>query len=155
LNTGERDETADEFLVSTGADIRHGEPRAYYARKADFINLPAFEAFRAPAAYYATAFHELTHWAGAESRLNRTKGRKFGDQEYSFEELVAELGSAFLCAEFGFDNGGADAAYIDHWISFLTNHETALISAASQASKAADYMRGLALAESPEFSEAA
>ena len=155
LNTGERDETADEFLASTGADIRHGEPSAYYARQADFINLPVFEAFSSPNAYYGTAFHELTHWAGAQHRLNRVKGRKFGDQEYSFEELVAELGSAFLCAEFGFDNGGADAAYIDHWISFLSSHESALVSAASHASKAVDYMRGLAIAESPEFSEAA
>jgi antirestriction protein ArdC len=146
-NMGERDATADEFLAATGADIRHGEPQAYFHRKSDYINLPAFEAFTAPAAYYATAFHELTHWAGAEHRLNRTKGKKFGDAEYTFEELVAELGSAFLCAEFNFDNAGADAAYIDHWIEFLTDHESALVAAASHASKAHNYLRDLAIAE--------
>lgn len=156
INPGERDAIADAFMTSTGADIRHGESSAYYASKHDYINLPMFEAFTGPAEYYATAFHELTHWTGHEARLNRTFGKRFGDATYSAEELVAELGSAFLCAEFGYDNSTLDnsAAYIDHWRKFLTDHEGAFVEAAAKASRATEFMRGLAL-ESEEIAEAA
>lgn len=152
INPGDRDELADAFLASTGADIRHGESRAYYATKGDYINLPAFQAVVSPEDYYATAFHELTHWTGAEHRLNRTFGKRFGDASYSAEELVAELGSAFLCAEFGYDNATTEnsAAYIDHWRRFLSEHERAFVEAAAKASRAVDFMRGLALTEEPE-----
>ena len=147
VNPDTRDATADDFMAATGAVIRHGEGRAYFRPSTDSINLPAFETFASASAYYATAFHELGHWTGAETRLNRQFGKRFGDQAYSAEELVAELTSAFTCAEFGFDNSGADAAYIDHWIKFLSDHENAIVTAASHASKAVEYMRGLALAE--------
>jgi len=150
-HTEDRDPEIDEFLALTGADIRHNEQRAYWTRKLDYINLPAFETFTSAGNYYATAFHELTHWTGAEHRLNRDANKaakKFGDESYSFEELVAELGSAFLCAEFGIaNNEGADAAYIEHWSKFLANHESAIVSAASQASKAAEYLRELTIAQ--------
>lgn len=151
INPGVRDMLADEFVRSTGADVRHGESRAYYASKGDYVNLPAFEAFTGVEAYYGTAFHELTHWTGAEHRLNRTFGKRFGDAAYSAEELVAELGSAFLCAEFGFDNQTLDnsAAYIEHWSSFLKEHGGAFISAASKASRATEYMRELAMNAEP------
>lgn len=152
-NEEDRIAEAEQFLASTGANIRHGESRAYFRPVGDLINLPPFETFTSASAYYATAFHELTHWTGAEARLNRTFGKRFGDQAYSAEELVAELGSAFLCAEFGFDTKGNDAAYIDHWIKFLTDHDQAIVAAASAASKACDYLRGLAVAE--EIAEAA
>jgi antirestriction protein ArdC len=152
VNPDQRDALADEFMLSTGAVIRHGESRAYYASRGDYVNLPMFEAFRGGEEYYATAFHELTHWTGAEHRLNRTFGKRFGDASYSAEELVAELGSAFLCAEFGFDNSTLDnsAAYIEHWRKFLTEHEKAFVEAAGKASKAVEFMRGLALAEEHE-----
>jgi antirestriction protein ArdC len=152
INPGSRDELADEFMRSTGASIRHRESRAYYASKGDYVNLPMFEAFKGAEEYYSTAFHELMHWTGAEHRLNRTFGKRFGDATYSAEELVAELGSAFLCAEFGFDNSTLDnsAAYIDHWRRFLTEHEKAFVEAASKASRAVEFMRGLALADQPE-----
>jgi antirestriction protein ArdC len=155
-HSDERDATIDEFLALTGADIRHNEQRAYWASKGDFINLPAFATFKSAGDYYATAFHELTHWTGAKGRLNRAAPKKMADQTYSFEELVAELGAAFLCAEFGISNNeGADAAYIAHWSRFLTDHETAIVSAASMASKAAEYLRELALANEQPFAIAA
>lgn len=147
VNPDRRDELADEFMRSTGASIRHGESRAYYASTGDYINLPIFESFKGREEYYSTAFHELTHWTGEVSRLNRTFSKRFGDASYSAEELVAELGGAFLCAEFGFDNSTLDnsAAYIDHWCRFLTEHENAFVEAAGKASKAVDYLRGKVL----------
>lgn len=145
INKDRRDDLVDGFLACTGADIRHGEGRAYYNRLDDFIMLPDFRSFVSADLYYATAFHELTHWTGAEYRLNRTKGKTFGDREYSFEELVAELGAAFLSAEWGVDHVADASAYIDHWVRLLDQHEGALISAASHASKAALYCRDLAL----------
>ena len=153
INQDRREELADEFMTATGADIRHGEGRAYFRPSGDFINLPHFETFTAAGTYYATAFHELTHWTGAEARLDRKIHNRFGDAGYSAEELVAELGSAFLCAEFGFDNEGQDAAYIAHWITFLTDHEGAIVAAASAASKATEYLRGLAEVWAAEAAE--
>jgi antirestriction protein ArdC len=152
VNPNTRDDIADAFIASSGADYRHGEPRAYYRPLGDFINMPHFETFKNASAYYGVAFHELTHWTGAEKRLNRTFGKKFGDQTYSAEELVAELGSAFLCAEFAFDNDGADAAYIAHWVQFLTDHSGAIVTAAAAASRAVEFMRSKALEddETPE-----
>jgi antirestriction protein ArdC len=132
--------------IDAGADLRHGEARAYYQPAGDFVNMPAFESFTNASRYYGVAFHELTHWTGAEKRLNRTFGKRFGDRAYSAEELVAELGSAFLCAEFGFDNDGQDAAYIATWIQFLEEHDKAIVAAAAAASRAVEYMRGLAIA---------
>jgi antirestriction protein ArdC len=145
VNPNTRDEIAEAFIASTGADLRHGEARAYYRPIGDYINLPPFKTFNGASSYYGTAFHELGHWTGAEKRLDRTFGKKFGDQAYSAEELVAELTSAFLCGEFGFDNDGADAAYIAHWVSFLTDHSGAIVAAAAAASRAVEFMRGLAL----------
>jgi antirestriction protein ArdC len=138
---------AEDFLGCTKADIRHGESRAYYAHAPrDFINLPVRDSFRSTDAYYHTAFHELVHWSGAEHRLNRTKGKRFGDREYAFEELCAELGGCFLAAEFGFDVTEPSASYLDHWIKVLTENDGLLASAASEASKAHEYLRGLAIA---------
>ncbi len=152
LNPEQRDAIADEFMRSTGARIRHGESRAYYSTRGDFINLPIYERFAAASGYYATAFHELTHWTGAESRCNRVYGKRFGDESYSAEELVAELGSAFLCAEFGYDNAELEnqSAYIASWIKYLENHEKAFSGAASMASRAVEFMRGQALASDVE-----
>lgn len=146
-NPQARCELADAFIASTGANISHCEARAYYRSATDCINLPPFETFKSADAYYGRAFHELTHWSGAKPRLDRDMGKRFGDATYAAEELVAELGSAFLCAEFGFDNDGQDAAYIATWIKFLEDHERAFIAAASAAGRAADYMRGLALSD--------
>jgi antirestriction protein ArdC len=151
VNPNTRDEIADAFIASTGADLRHSEARAYYRPFGDFINLPPFETFEGASSYYGVAFHELGHWTGAEKRLNRTFGKRFGDQAYSAEELVAELTSAFLCGEFGFDNNGVDADYIATWIQFLTDHSGAIVTAAAAASRAVEFMRGLAFEDDAEL----
>ena len=150
-NPDTRDALADEFLRSTGADIREGQGEAYYVPSHDFISMPAFEAFKGADHFYNVAFHELTHWTGHKSRLDRDLKNRFGSRDYAAEELVAELGAAFLCAEFGFDGDVRNAGYIATWIELLRADKRAFFTACSKASKAADYLRGLALAERPEI----
>ena len=145
-NPNTRDELADAFIASTGADYRHGEPRAYYQPAGDFVNMPAFESFKSASLYYGVAFHELGHWTGHDKRLSRTFGKRFGDRSYAVEELVAELTSAFLCGEFGFDNDGVDAAYIATWVKLLEEHEKVIVAAAAAASRAVEFMREAAIA---------
>jgi antirestriction protein ArdC len=149
-NPDTRDELADEFLRSTGADIREGHGEAYYVPSRDFISMPAFEAFKGADQFYNVAFHEITHWAGHKSRLDRDLKNRFGSRAYAAEELIAELGAAFLCAEFGFDGDVRHSGYIGHWIELLKGDKRAFFTACSQASKAADYLRGLALAAPSE-----
>lgn len=146
-NPDVRDELADQFLASSGADIREGAGEAYYRPGSDYISMPAFEAFKNAHNFYATAFHELGHWTGHASRLGRLKeiAIRFGDQAYAAEELVAELCSAFLCAEFDFDGELRQAGYIANWIQLLKHDPRAFFTACSKAQAAADYLRGLAL----------
>lgn len=145
----ERDATIDEFIAATGADFRAdvGGDRAYFSPSQDFIAMPAFAAFKSAANYYATAFHELGHWTGHKSRLDREFGKRFGDRAYAAEELVAELTAAFLCAEFSIDGELRHAGYIANWIELLKSDARAFFTAASAAQKAADFMRSKALAE--------
>jgi antirestriction protein ArdC len=146
-NPDTRDTLADQFLRSTRADIREGHGEAYYVPSHDFISMPAFEAFKSADHFYCTAFHELTHWTARKSRLDRDLKNRFGSRDYAAEELVAELGAAFLSAEFGFDGDVRHAGYIATWIELLKADKRAFFTACSKASKAADYLRGLALAE--------
>lgn len=141
-----RDELADDFLHSTGADMREGQGEAYYVPSRDLISVPAFEAFKGADHFYNVVLHELTHWTGHKSRLDRDLKNRFGSRNYAAEELIAELGAAFLCAEFGFDGDLRHAGYIATWIDLLKTDKRAFFTACSQASKAADYLRGLALA---------
>jgi antirestriction protein ArdC len=141
-NPDERDATIDEFLACTGANIREGFGEAYYRPSDDYISLPAFDAF---AHFYATAFHELCHWTGHNSRLDRDLRNRFGERAYAAEELVAELCAAFLCAEFSFDGDLRHAGYIQSWIGLLKADKRAFFTACSKAQAAADYLRGLAL----------
>jgi antirestriction protein ArdC len=149
-NTDTRDELADAFLHSTGADIREGHGEACYIPSRDFISMPAFAGFKGADHFYNVAFHELTHWSGHKSRLDRDLKNRFGSRNYAAEELIAELGAAFLCAEFGFDGDVRNAGYIAKWIELLKADKRAFFTACSQASKATDYLRGLALAEPAE-----
>jgi antirestriction protein ArdC len=149
-NPDMRDEVADAFLHSTGAHIREGQGEAFYVPSRDFISLPAFDAFKGADHFYNVAFHELTHWSGHKSRLDRDLKNRFGPRSYAAEELIAELGAAFLCAEFGFDGDVRNAGYIASWIELLKADKRAFFTACSQASKAADYVRGLALADPAE-----
>jgi antirestriction protein ArdC len=148
-NRDQRNATTDEFLAATRADIREGNGEAYYVPSKDFISLPAFAAFKSADMFYATAFHEMGHWTGAKHRLDRSEGMKgrFGDRAYAAEELVAELCAAFLCAEFAMDGELRHAGYIASWIELLRHDSRAFFTAASKAQAAADFLRGLALAE--------
>jgi antirestriction protein ArdC len=148
-NPDARDELADEFLSSTGADIREGHGEAYYVPSRDFISMPAFEAFKGADHFYGVAFHELCHWTAHKSRLDRDLKNRFGSRNCAGEELIAELGAAFVCAEFGFDGDLRHAGYIGNWIELLKADKRAFFTACSQASKATDYLRGLALAAPP------
>ena len=144
-------EQAETFIEKTGATIQHGGDRAFYRPATDEIVLPIREAFVgtptiSPAeAYYATAFHELTHWSGHERRCNRQLSRRFGDAAYAAEELVAELGAAFLCADVGVSaEPRADhAAYLGHWLKLLKADKRAIFTAASKASEAVAYLTAL------------
>ena len=146
-NPDERDATIDEFLGSSGVEIREGAGEAYYRPGADFISLPRFEAFKSAATFYGTAFHELGHATGHKSRLDRDLRSRFGEKAYAAEELIAELCAAFLCAEFSIDGDLRHAGYIQTWIGLLRADSRAFFTACSKAQAAADYLRGLALAE--------
>jgi antirestriction protein ArdC len=150
-NPDTRDALADEFLHSTGADIREGHGEAYYVPGHDFISMPAFEAFESADSFYNVVFHELAHWTGHKSRLDRDLKHRFGERSYAAEELVAELGAAFLASEFSFDGDVRNAGYIATWIELLRADKRAFFTACNRASKAADYLRGLALAEPAEI----
>ncbi len=142
-------EQADALVRATGAAIKHGGGRAYYAPAADRIQMPARQRFTgtttmsATEGYYATLLHELVHWTGHASRLKRDFGGRFGDEAYAIEELIAELGAAFLCAELSITNVPRPdhAAYIDSWLMVLRRDIRAIFTAATQAAKAASYLR--------------
>jgi antirestriction protein ArdC len=145
-NSDERDATIEEFIAATGADYAEtGGDRAFC--RGDQVRMPTFESFKSAALYYSTAFHELGHWTGRPSRLNREFGKRFGDRAYAAEELVAELTSAFVCAEFNIDGNLQHADYIGNWIALLKDDAKAFFTAASAAQKAADFLRSQALAE--------
>lgn len=147
----QRIEAVDTFINNTKAIIDHGNNGAFYRRSEDKIYMPSIDSFidtsgcTATEGYYSTLLHELVHWTGSPDRLNRTKGKRFGDNDYAAEELVAELGSAFLCAEFEFSmvKKGDHANYIASWMKVLKENKYAIFSAASEASKAVTYMKSL------------
>ncbi len=145
-----RIEHAEKFFGSLGATIRHGGNRAYYAQELDYVQMPPFEAFRDAESYYATLAHELTHWTKHAQRLNRDFGRnRWGDEGYSREELVAELGSAFLCADLELHQEPREenASYIANWLEVLKNDNRAIFTAAAHAQRAADYLNQKAAAQ--------
>jgi antirestriction protein ArdC len=146
-NRDERDATIDDFLACSGATIREGAGEAYYRPGDDFISLPRFDAFKSAAHFYGTVFHELGHWSGHKSRLDRDLRNRFGTSAYAAEELVAELCAAFLCAEFSIDGDLRHAGYIASWISLLKADGRAFFTACSKAQAAADFLRGLALGD--------
>lgn len=139
---------ADAFVQATGAEIRHGGNRAYYQPAGDFIQMPEPARFlgsdtsTATETFYSTLLHELCHWSGHESRCARQMGKRFGDDAYAMEELVAELGAAFLCADLGVTAQPRPdhAAYLEHWLKVLKADKKAIFTAASKASQAAEYL---------------
>jgi antirestriction protein ArdC len=133
---------AEQLLIDSKANIFHGFDSAYYAPSSDKICLPNRERFTSSENYYATALHELTHWTGNESRLNRTFGKRFGDDAYAFEELVAELGAAFTVGHLGMIDGTieAHADYVQSWLRVMKNDKKAVFAAAAQAAKACEFI---------------
>ena len=149
-----RDSIVEEFLAATGAQIRDGANRAVYIVTADRIELPPFATFDSCATYYTALFHELGHWTGAKHRLNRDLSNRFQPKhQYTAEELIAELTSAFLCAEFSIDSGMEHASYIGGWIDLLKSDPKAIFTCASKAQAAVDYLRGLVLCEPMQAAE--
>jgi antirestriction protein ArdC len=132
----------------TGADFRIGGERAYYVPSADYIQVPPQPAFFDQVNFYRTCFHELSHWTGHPTRLNRDQSGVHGSPSYAREELVAEMGSAFVCAAMGIVPTVRHADYLASWLEVLRQDNRAIFRAASQASKAADLL--LAFRPSPE-----
>lgn len=144
----EREAKAEAFIAATGADIRHGGDMAYYRPSTDHIQMPDERLFVGSKLstrtedYYSVLAHELTHWSGAETRLNRLLNDRFGDASYAMEELVAELGAAFLCADLGISHTPRPdhAAYIANWLQVLKSDKKAVFTAAAKASEAVQYL---------------
>ena len=146
LNSGQRLARAEAFFAATGAEVRHGGGCAFYAPEQDFVQMPAFESFRDPEAYYATLSHELTHWTRHPSRLDRDFGRRrHGDAGYAREELVAELGAAFLCADLrlALQPREDHAAYLASWLQVLRDDTRFIFSAAAHAQRAVAWLHAL------------
>lgn len=142
---------AETFVAATKAYILHGGSRAFYRPSTDAIHLPDPEAFVGTStstpteAYYATLLHELTHWTSADNRCRRQLGARFGDHAYAVEELIAELGAAFLCADLGIaDQPRPDhAQYLATWLKVLKSDKRAIFAAASKASEATSFLASL------------
>jgi len=134
-------ERAERLLKDSGAKILHSViDRAFYEPIRDQITLPLKESFTSPEKYYETALHEICHWSGAKHRLDREFGKWFGDQAYAFEELVAEMGAAFLCVSCGIPYDTQHASYIGDWMKILKDHKRAIFTAAAKAQAAMDFV---------------
>jgi antirestriction protein ArdC len=138
----QRIESAEQFFSRINARVVHQGNRAFYSPDTDAITLPPFAAFFSPLDYYGTRAHETGHWTSRESRCNRELGKRFGDNSYSMEELVAELTAAFVCAHLGLSSEPRPdhAQYIQSWLRVLKADKRAIFRAASKAQQAADYL---------------
>lgn len=161
-NPDERIAHAEQFFANTGAVVKHGGNAAFYAPGPDIVQMPDFESFRDAGAYYGTLGHETIHWTRHEKRLDRDFGRKrWGDEGYAMEELCAELGAAFLCADLELRPQIREdhAPYIAGWLKVLKEDKRAIFTAAAHAQRAADFLHGLqpkdASEPKPEEKEAA
>lgn len=137
----ERNERAERFLTAPNATILWGQSMAAYQPSKDTIIMPARSAFVSPESLYATWSHEHIHWTGAKHRLNRELSGRFKEESYAFEELVAEIGAAMVCAHLGITGELRHASYCESWLRILKNDPRAILSAASLSSKAADFLR--------------
>jgi antirestriction protein ArdC len=142
LSESEKIERAENFFSTLGAEIRHGGNRAFFSADADLIWMPNFSAFKNGTAYYSVLAHETTHWTGVAHRLNRELSGRFGSEAYAAEELIAELGAAFLSADLSLctEPRTDHAAYIDSWLKALRNDKRAIFTASSKAQAAVDWM---------------
>jgi antirestriction protein ArdC len=160
LEPAERIAPVEAFLAATEANVSHGGNQAFYASSQDRIQMPPFEFFRDPESYYATLLHETVHWTKHPKRMDRDFGRKrWGDEGYAMEELVAEIGAAFLSADLGITPEAREdhASYIASWLKILKDDKRAIFSAASHAQRAATFLHELqpAPAQEPELTSMA
>ena len=132
----------EALIKATGIDFRIGGNRAFYVPAQDFVQIPPPQAYFEPINWHRTALHELGHATGHDSRLNRDFSGSFGSKKYAFEELIAEMNAAFCCASLGIAPTVRHADYISSWLDVLREDNRAIVRAASQASKAADYLLG-------------
>jgi antirestriction protein ArdC len=132
----------EALIKATGIDFRIGGDRAFYMPELDYIQVPPPRAYFEPINWHRTALHELGHASGAAHRLNRDLSGSPGSKKYAFEELVAEMNAAFCCASLGIVPTVRHADYLASWLDVLREDNRAIIRAASQASKAADYILG-------------
>jgi antirestriction protein ArdC len=145
----ERIEQADDFFRAVGVVITHGGNGALYRPADDAVFMPPFSAFKEALFYYSVLSHETTHWTGAPHRLNRDMSHRFGTEGYAMEELVAELGAAFLCSELGLpsDPRKDHAPYISSWLKALKNDKRAIFTAAAKAQEAVDFLHKATMPE--------
>ena len=139
-----RQAAIDAWFAAIPAEVRHGGNQAWFNPTLDRIQLPEPGAFRTMDHYASVRAHETIHWSGAESRLARSFGRRFGDAAYAFEELVAEIGAGLVCSELGLPNELHDdhASYVAHWLGILRKDKSAIIHAAAKAEQACAFLRG-------------
>jgi len=158
LDPIKRIERAEAFVAATGITVKHGGNRAFYAQELDYVQMPPFEAFRDAESYCATILHELCHATKHPNRLNRDLGRKaWGDAGYAAEELVAEIGSAYACAdlEIALEPREDHACYIASWLEVLKTDSHAIFSAAAHAERAVSYLHSLQPEQAPPACSAA
>ncbi len=142
----------EALIHATSIDFRIGGNRAYYVPALDYVQVPPPQAYFEPINWHRTALHELGHATGHPSRLGRDLTGSFGTKKYAFEELVAEMNAAFCCASLGIAPTVRHADYIGSWLEVLREDNRAVVRAASQASKAADWLLGFAPADDAELS---
>jgi antirestriction protein ArdC len=142
IGEGERIKLIEQFIKYTNANVEHGHNQACYIPSKDLIHMPDFGLFKDGYHYYSVLFHELVHWTGAKNRLDRDLSTRFKSDAYAMEELVAELGAAFLAAEWKIENHTREdhARYLKSWLEVAKKDKMALFTAAAQASKAADFL---------------
>ncbi|PLX07103.1 MAG: hypothetical protein C0596_13335 [Marinilabiliales bacterium] len=142
LTEFEKNENAENIINNTGAEIVYlPQNKAFYNHLEDKIYLPQRKQFVRTEAFYNVLFHELGHWTGNSQRLDRPKGNAFGSKEYAFEELIAEINAAFICALLGFKTKITDNVdYINSWLQVMRNDKQFVVQAASQAQKASDFI---------------
>lgn len=151
IDTFKVNDKAQAILNNSGASIKHNGTSAYYQPSSDSITLPPKDVFRSEGAYYATALHELGHWSGHESRLNRDLSHPFGSIGYAKEELRAEIASFLLNGELGLGHDPSQhMSYIDSWVSILEDKPTEIFRATSDATKIVSYLKGLEMEQKLE-----
>lgn len=141
--TFDNNEVAEAIVKANDVDVRHGGNKAFYVPSADFVQMPTKEQFHNESEYYSTLLHEVVHWTGHKTRMDRDLNTaRFGNEAYAFEELVAELGACFLSAHTGVHVGFNEnhAKYIDGWLKIMKGDKNAVITASSKAQAAVDML---------------